>query len=77
MSDVQLLTRGEAAQKARISLVTFGKLIRADRGPVVTRIGRKQFVRPEHLLNWLDRCAEPREPDPATMFPAAAPAAAK
>ena len=69
MSDVQLLTRGEAAQKARISLATLGKLIRTDRGPVVTRIGHKVFVRPEHLASWLDRCAEPAEPDPATLFP--------
>ncbi len=71
MSDVQLLTYGEAAQKARISASTLGKLIRSDRGPVVTRIGDRVFVRPEHLSSWLDRCAEPPEPDPATLFPAA------
>ena len=71
MGDVQLLTRSEAARKARISPTTLGKLIRSDRGPTVTRIGRRLFVRSEHLVSWIDRCAEPHEPDPATMFPAA------
>ena len=69
MSDVQLLTRGEAARKARISASTLGKLIRSDRGPVVTRIGGRLFVRPEHLESWIDRCAESPDPDPATLFP--------
>ena len=71
MGDVQLLTRGEAAQKARISASTLGNLIRSGHGPVVTRIGGKVFVRPEHLFSWIDRCAEPLAPDPATLFPAA------
>ncbi len=71
MGDVQLLTRGEAAQKARISASTLGKLIRSDRGPVVTRIGGRVFVRPEHLASWIDRCADPSTPDPTTLFPAA------
>ena len=70
MSDIQLLTRGEAARQARISPSTLGNLIRSGHGPVVTRIGGKVFVRPEHLSSWLDRCAEPLAPDPATLFPA-------
>ncbi|MGI4943359.1 MAG: helix-turn-helix domain-containing protein [Janthinobacterium lividum] len=70
MSDVQLLTRGEAAQKARISPSTLGNLIRSGHGPTVTRIGGRIFFRPEHLVSWLDRCAELHEPDPATLFSA-------
>ena len=61
----------EAAERARICPRTLAKLISANRGPIVTKIGRKQFVRPEHLSSWLDRCAEPPEPDPAMLFPAA------
>lgn len=71
MTDALLLTRPEVAERARISVKTLGKLIRSDRGPVVTRIGGRVFVRPEHLSSWLDRCAEPSVPDPATLFPAA------
>lgn len=73
MTDVCLLTRVEAAERVRICPRTLRRLISENRGPIVTKIGRKQFVRPEHLVAWIDRCAEPHNPDPATLFPAQEP----
>lgn len=61
MTDLHLLTRAEAAQRARIGVSTLGRLIRDGRGPVLTHVASKSLVREDHLREWLEACAAPRE----------------
>lgn len=39
-----LLSRQEAADRARVTLATFNKLLRDGRGPNLTTIGGKSFI---------------------------------
>ena len=52
-----LSTLDEVAASARISVRTLYRLIATGRGPVVTEIGGKRFVREEHRIAWLDASA--------------------
>ena len=48
-----LLTRKEAAKRARVCLRTFDNILDRPNGPKLTRIGRRKLI-PENSLNdWL------------------------
>lgn len=59
MQTHDLLTRAEAAERARVSSATLSRYVANGRGPTVTRIGRKVLFRADHLNAWLDRFAGP------------------
>lgn len=54
-----VLTKEEAADRARISRRMLDKQIRAGTGPAVTRIGGSVRVRSDELEAWLLRCTVP------------------
>lgn len=58
MTNHAVLTRREAATRARISLRLLDKLIAAGTGPTVTRIAGRVLIREQHLAEWLDGCAQ-------------------
>ena len=53
-----LLTRGEAAKRARICVRTLHTRVKDETGPRVTRIGGKVFIREDHLNEWLDSLSD-------------------
>ena len=55
-----LLTIDEVAAKARISVRTLYRLIATGRGPNVTEIGARRFVREDHRVAWME--ANVRQP---------------
>ena len=54
-----VLTKNEAAERARISRRQLDSQIRADSCPAVTRIGGSVQVRSDELEAWLKRCTVP------------------
>ena len=56
-----LLTRQEAADRARISTVTLRKLIQAGRGPNLTIIGGKSFILEGELGSWIAAQTQQRQ----------------
>ena len=58
---MQLLTAAEAASRARMSVSTLKRLIAADAGPAVTRLGEghsRILVREDALNEWIERRTE-------------------
>lgn len=64
MSDLDLLTLDETAKRARISMRTLLKLVADGRGPVITKLGARTFVRADHFAQWIqsNARAEPLRP---------------
>jgi hypothetical protein len=56
----EILTKNEAAQRARISRRQLDYQIKAGVGPAVTRIGGAVRVRSDQLEAWLVRCTVPQ-----------------
>lgn len=56
--EIILLTRKEAADKLRLSLSSFDRLLAAGKGPIVTRIGGKIMIMEDHLRQWIEAAAE-------------------
>ena len=56
----EILTKREAAERAKISRTMLNKQIRAGNGPAVTVIGRAVRVRSDALQTWLERCTVPQ-----------------
>ena len=56
-----VLTKQEAAERAKISRTMLDKQIRAGTGPAVTRIGGSVRVRSDELQAWLERCTVPQQ----------------
>ncbi len=54
-----LLTKREAARAARICVRQLELLVKAGRGPTVTRLGGKFLVRSDHLEKWVESMAQP------------------
>ncbi len=52
----EVLTKKEAAERARISRRHLNYQIKAGTGPAITRIGCAVRVRSNALENWLERC---------------------
>jgi hypothetical protein len=50
---ITLLNKAEAAECARIKPVTLDKLIKAGKGPAVTKVGGRIFFQPVHINTWL------------------------
>jgi excisionase family DNA binding protein len=55
----EILTRDEAAKKARISTRYLDQQIAKGAGPAITRIGGRVLVRTDALQDWLDQCTGP------------------
>jgi excisionase family DNA binding protein len=53
-----ILTKDEAAERARISRRQLETQIRAGKGPAVTLMGGAQRVRSDELEAWLKRCTK-------------------
>ncbi|NPD68282.1 helix-turn-helix domain-containing protein [Lichenicola cladoniae] len=53
-----LLTKREAAERARVHVVTLNTLIRSGHGPAVTRLGGKALIREDSLQAWLEASTE-------------------
>ena len=49
-----LLTYGEAAARARLGESTLKRFMAQGRGPALTRLGGRRFVREDHLVQWLN-----------------------
>ncbi len=60
-----ILTKDEAAERARISRRQLEYQIKAGKGPAVTRIGGSVRVRSDELDAWLKRCTEPQQQEQA------------
>ena len=58
----EVLTKLEAAERAKISRTMLDKQIRAGNGPAVTVMGRVVRVRSDELQAWLERCTASRPP---------------
>ena len=58
-----LLTKREAAERARVHVATLNSLIRNGQGPALTCIGGKTLIREDRLTAWLD--AVTTDPHPA------------
>jgi hypothetical protein len=56
-STSSVLTKAEAAAKARIHVRSLERRLENGTGPRVTRIGRRVLIREDHLAEWLDLCA--------------------
>ncbi len=54
-----ILTKDEAAERARISRRQLDYRIKAGAGPAVTRIGGAVRIRDDELQAWLERCTVP------------------
>ena len=50
---MNLLTRNEAAKRARVCLRTFDNILESSNGPKVTRIGRRKLIPEDSLRDWL------------------------
>ena len=59
MLDLDLLTLDETAERARISMRTLLKLVADGRGPVITKLGARTFVRADHFAQWIEGNARP------------------
>ncbi len=55
----EVLTKAEAAERARISPRQLDYQIKAGVGPAVTRIGGAVRIRDDELQAWLVRCTVP------------------
>ncbi len=53
--DFEVLTKNEAASRARITRRFLDKRIKAGEGPDVLHIGRRALVRSDALQAWLER----------------------
>jgi excisionase family DNA binding protein len=53
--DFEVLTKDEAASRARITRRFLDKRIKAGEGPDVLHIGRRALVRSDALQTWLER----------------------
>jgi len=60
-----LLTKREAATRARITERTLDRHIAAGCGPILTRIGARVLIRAEHISEWIDKHAVIPPPVPA------------
>ena len=58
---MELLTLDEAARKLRVCGRTLSRLAARGEGPALTRIGRRVFVRADHLAAWIERCSSDDE----------------
>ena len=58
MDDLNLLTLDETAERARISMRTLLKLLATGRGPVITKLGARTFVRADHYVEWIEANAQ-------------------
>jgi excisionase family DNA binding protein len=54
-----LLTKREAANRARVSERTFERVLATGTGPAVTRIGSRVLIRVDHFLAWIEGCTGP------------------
>jgi excisionase family DNA binding protein len=62
----EILTKDEAAERARISRRQLDYRIKAGAGPAVTKIGGAVRVRSDELEAWLMQCTvQPHQPDAA------------
>jgi hypothetical protein len=52
-SELILLTKREAAGRARVCQRSLEKLIAQGRGPVITRVGGKILITGDHLDAWI------------------------
>jgi excisionase family DNA binding protein len=69
----ELLTKREAATRARITERTLDRHIAAGSGPTLVRIGRRVLIRAEDIRNWIDDHAVIAPPPPRSVRePAAA-----
>ena len=59
----EILTRNEAAERARISRRFLDKQIALGRGPAVFHIGGKTLVRSDALEAWLESLTAQQMPD--------------
>ena len=57
----EVLTKEEAARKARISPRYMHILIKDGRGPALTHIGRRVVIRTDALQAWLESCTDPKQ----------------
>ena len=55
----EVLTKDEAAERARISRRHLDYQIKAGTGPAVTQIGGAVRIRDDELQAWLERCTVP------------------
>jgi hypothetical protein len=55
-----LMTKREVVAHLRITERAFNHHMARGTGPTITRVGRKVYVRADHLRAWLDNCADPR-----------------
>jgi len=53
----ELLTKSEAAKRARITERTLDRHIAAGSGPILVRIGRRVLVRADDMRAWIDQHA--------------------
>ena len=53
-----LLTKREAAARARVSERTFERILANGTGPAATRIGSRVLIREDYLADWLDTHTE-------------------
>ena len=53
-----LLTKREAAARARMHVGTLNNIIRGGRGPALTVLGGKALVREDSLARWIDAQTE-------------------
>jgi predicted DNA-binding transcriptional regulator AlpA len=59
-ADDRVLTLAEAAHLTGLSIATFRRLLREERGPAVTTLSpRRLGVRVKHLRQWLDGRTRP------------------
>ena len=56
----RFLTLEEVATATRISPRTLAGLLGSGSGPIVTAIGKRRFVRADHLCEWIEAAAQPR-----------------
>ena len=54
---MELLTVDEAARELRVCGRTLSRLAARGEGPPLTRIGRRVFIRADHLAAWVERCS--------------------
>ena len=59
-----LLTKREAAARARLHVGTLNVLIRDGRGPALTVLGGKALVREDSLAQWIEQATQ-RQPEAA------------
>ncbi|WP_415430076.1 helix-turn-helix transcriptional regulator [Acetobacter malorum] len=57
VEESKLLSLDEVAHLARVTSRTMRKYLSENKGPVMTRIGGRVFVRRDHFESWLASCA--------------------